>query len=453
VTRKAPRTFRRKLALSFTAALGVLLLVFAVQLTVVVRTALHRQMDEALARDLEAAERLLSESPGDLPLVLQSEVLPYVAIDLPAPPGRLETAGWVQAGLGGAPAAESAGSAVEWTNSLGDTFRIRSREPRPGLRLSVARDANDARVALQSLRWTFLIGIPSTLLLAALGGWHLADRALRPVRAMTRTAREITADRLSARLDVENADEEFGQLAAVFNDTLARLEASFNQLRRFTSDASHQLRTPLAAMRAVGENALAPGVGREEARDAIGSLLEEVDRLSRLVESLLTITRAEGGQIPVRTEVVDLGDLARELAATYEVLAEESGLRLKLDLGGGCTARADRLLVQQAVANLLDNALKYTHSGGLIVLRTTFEAGAATLAVIDDGPGIAPEDHSRVFERFHRGEAGGNVPGSGLGLAIARWAAQANGGDITLASGPGRGCEFRLSLPAAPAVH
>jgi heavy metal sensor kinase len=292
--------------------------------------------------------------------------------------------------------------------------------------------------------------IPCAVGLAIIGGYLLAGRVLAPVGAMADTARRITAESLDARLPVSNSTDEFGRLASVFNETLARLDAAFEQLRRFTADASHELRTPLTAIRTVGEVALQRALSPEAYREVIGSMLEEVDRLTRLVENLLLLTRAEAGRIPLTRATVDLRELVAGVSDSLRVLAEEKNQELSVETAGPVAVECDAAVLRQGITNLLHNAIKFTPNKGVIrvAARSTID-GDAVIEVQDSGPGIAAGDQQRVFERFYRVDQARSrdTGGTGLGLAIARWAVEANGGRIELESVSGQGTLFRVVLP------
>jgi signal transduction histidine kinase len=264
---------------------------------------------------------------------------------------------------------------------------------------------------------------------------------------MAERARSITAEHLSERLPVDNPHDEFGRLAAVFNDTLGRLEASFGEMRRFTSDVSHELRTPLTAMRSVGEVGLTERRGEAEYREIIGSMLEEVDRLSGLVERLLMLSRVESGQARLRVDAVDLRELASEVTGQLAVLAEEKGQALDVEGPAGLTCLADRVVLGQAVTNLVDNAIKYSPEGGRIRIRVSATREGAALDISDEGPGIAPGRAAHIFDRFYRAGPPGSAEGAGLGLSIAKWAVEVNGGRLRLEDSA-RGCTFRITMPA-----
>jgi heavy metal sensor kinase len=288
--------------------------------------------------------------------------------------------------------------------------------------------------------------------LAIAGGYFLAGRVLAPVGAMADKAREITAESLAERLPVENAEDEFGRLATVFNDTLSRLQGAFERLRRFAADASHELRTPLTAMRSVGEVALRKPLDACAYRDVIGSMLEEVDRLTRLVESLLTLTRADSGKIQLTQENFDLKALAGNVIDQLRVLADEKQQELTLRAPIAIHATGDAALLRQALTNLIHNAIKYTPHGGAIGVELKLaNSGQAIIEVQDSGPGIPAAHRDRIFDRFYRVDASRSREegGVGLGLAIARWAIEANGGRIQLASDRGSGSVFQVLLPRA----
>jgi len=315
------------------------------------------------------------------------------------------------------------------------------------VRIAVQRSDERVRHELSELLAVLAIGLPLWIGAAAVGGYLLARRALAPAVRMAEQARRITAESLSARLPVADPRDEMGKLGTVFNDTLARLEASFDQLRRFTADASHELRTPLTALRAVGEVGLRSPRTPEEYRDMVGSMLEEVDRLSGLVDRLLTLSRADAGQVALERERFDLRALAQEVAHLMAPLAEERGVAVAV-AGEPAGIVADRGVLRQAVVALLDNALKYAPRGTAV--RVT--VAGPTLAVADEGCGIAAEHLPRIFDRFYRVDMsrsrdGGRPGGSGLGLSIAQWAVRAHGGRIEVESTLGKGSTFRIVLP------
>lgn len=293
------------------------------------------------------------------------------------------------------------------------------------------------------------LGLPVVVLLIGFTGYAVAGRAIQPVEAMAQHASRISVERLNERLAVVNPDDELGRLATAFNQTLARLETSFEQLRRFTADASHELRTPLTAIRSVGEVALQHSGDAAYYREVIGSMLEEVDRLTRLVESLLAISRADAGNIQLQKSLLDVVDLARESAAMVDVLAEEKGQTIAVSGDESVIVWADRLILRQALINLLHNAVKYSPEGGGIQVDVRAVDRDAVIEVRDSGPGIAPEHAEKVFQRFYRVDKARTRAegGAGLGLSIVEWAVSAHGGKVELRPNSATGCTFAIHLP------
>jgi heavy metal sensor kinase len=293
------------------------------------------------------------------------------------------------------------------------------------------------------------IGLPIIVVLVVITGYLVAAGALRPVDSMAKRAAEITADRLNERLIIDNPDDELGQLGTAFNATLARLENSFDQLRRFTADASHELRTPLTAIRSVGEVSLRRSGDETYYRDVIGSMLEETNRLTRLVDSLLTLSRADAGRIQLHLTEMNLLDLVRESAGLLEVLAEEKNQTLRVEGDASLRVIADRTILRQALVNLIDNAVKYSPAESSILIRVMDNERDGVVEVQDSGPGIPSEHRSRIFERFYRVDKARTRAegGTGLGLSIAQWAVTAHGGTIELLCEPGFGSIFCIHLP------
>lgn len=316
--------------------------------------------------------------------------------------------------------------------------------------IQVARSEAVMREQLWELVLILVFGLPIAGAVAGLGGYLLARRALAPVQRMTERARWITAERLDDRLPVDNPTDEMGRLATVFNETLGRLESSFGQMRRFTADVSHQLRTPLTAIRTVGE------VGLREQRDTaayrgiIGSMLEEVDHLAALVDGLLALSRAETGRARLAADEVDLRELAEDVSSHLGVLADEKRQSITIEVTGIPRCRGDRLVLRQALINLVHNAIRYGPEGGSIRLGLAESSGRTIVDITDTGPGIPAATCERLFERFgptpHVSRTDGG--GTGLGLSIARWAVEANGGRLTLERTDVSGSAFRMTLPA-----
>jgi heavy metal sensor kinase len=331
--------------------------------------------------------------------------------------------------------------------------------PMYGMELTYAQDATAMEESVRSLVMILLVSFPAALLLAVMGGYLLAGRALSPVDSLTRKARGITADRLSERLPVDNPDDEIGRLAAVFNETLARLESSFERLRRFTADASHELRNPLTSIRSVGEVALQESSDADAYRDAIGSMLEDVDRLTSLVDDLLVLARGDSFKGPFAGGSIDLASLAGGVVEELRILSEDKGQTIApLPENTPVMVTADESTLRLALSNIIHNAIRYAPDKGHIELRIGREDGNAFLDVMDNGTGIPPEDREKVFDRFYRLDKARSRTegGTGLGLSIARWAVEANGGTIAFRDGdlPGACCRITVPLAGAqPAIN
>jgi heavy metal sensor kinase len=297
-----------------------------------------------------------------------------------------------------------------------------------------------------------LLALPVVLALAGFAGYLLAQRTLAPLEVMARRAEQMTSERLHERLPNSETDDELGRLARIFNNLLARLEQSFEQLRRFTSDASHELRTPLTSIRSVGEVGLQKDASCDEYRDTIGSMLEEVNRLTALIDSLLTISRADEGRIQLHPTVFSAMDLVREAVGLFDVLVEEKRQKIAVEGDERVRVKGDRVFLRQALVNVIHNAVKYSPVGGTIFVRVMHEpAGNLRLEVADNGPGVASEHSAKIFDRFYRVDESRSrgQGGAGLGLSIAQWAVRVHGGDIQLLPTPGTGCTFQICLPLA----
>lgn len=313
--------------------------------------------------------------------------------------------------------------------------------------VQISESLRDTDDALHGLLTAFLLGAPILVLAAGVGGYLVAGRALAPIDHITSTANRISAEDLSGRLGLPESGDEVGRLAATFDSMLARLEAAFRRERQFTSDAAHQLRTPLAAMQAIlGVTAQRPRTVPEY-EAALADLSDETTQLAVLTDDLLRLARAE--QAPGSTEVVELGTLLADITESLRPLAEAKGLRLGCVGEADLTVRADPDGMVRLFANLLDNAIKYSDAGTIQV--TAGSAGdQVRVTVADQGPGIAAEHLPHLFERFYRGDASPATPGTGLGLAIADQIARAHGGHIVAESRPGGGSRFTVLLPAQP---
>ncbi|MGB2638925.1 MAG: ATP-binding protein [Candidatus Acidiferrum sp.] len=306
---------------------------------------------------------------------------------------------------------------------------------------------------LETIRLTFTWMILVGLLLAGTGGYFLARKSLAPVVAMGEHARRIGATNLHERLPVLHPNDELGRLATTFNDLLDRLDQSFERQRRFIADASHELRTPLAILRGEAEVALSqPGRKAEDYHESLAILHEETSRLIKIVEDLFTLTRADSGQYLLSPEDVYLEELVADCAHSARTLAREKNIELSVDAASECLVRGDTALLRRMILNVMDNAIKYTPAGGRVEISCRAATNGFEVHVADTGPGIPPELHARIFERFFRADPArsrsAREGGAGLGLSIALWIAQAHHGRLELVRSDAAGSHFAMYLPA-----
>ncbi|MDW8272346.1 MAG: heavy metal sensor histidine kinase [Bacteroidota bacterium] len=322
----------------------------------------------------------------------------------------------------------------------------------PAVDITVGYPLTEIEQTLAELFFALKVGLPLVLVVAVLGGYWLARYSLRQVEVLTRAAQEITAHHLSKRLPMPPVNDEIAQLTATLNEMIARLEQSFKQIQQFTSDASHELRTPLAILIGELELMLRRPHTVEEYQAALASALEEVMRLSKVVEGLLELSRAESGQVAMETELFNISELVEQVCQDFALLAEEQQISLRCDIQPFIQVIGDRHRLQQVVINLLDNALKYTPSGGTVQVTLRIEQQRVHLSVRDTGIGIPAEDLPYIFNRFYRVDKARSrkVGGTGLGLAIARWIVEAHGGTISVESIEGKGTTFHVQLPLSP---
>ncbi|GIV54796.1 MAG: two-component sensor histidine kinase [Candidatus Kapaibacterium sp.] len=308
---------------------------------------------------------------------------------------------------------------------------------------------------LAELFFALKIGLPLVFVVAVLGGYWLARYSLRQVEVLTNAAQDISARHLNVRLPMPPVNDEIARLTATLNDMIARLEQSFQQIQQFTSDASHELRTPLAILIGELELALRRPHRAEEYQAVLSSALEEVVRLSKVVDGLLELSRAESGQVAIERELVNLSQLVLDVCEDFSLLAEEHGLELRVEVQPFIQLIGDRTRLRQVLINLLDNAVKYTPRGGIIRVHLWLEQVQVHLAISDNGIGIPAEDLPHIFDRFYRVDKARSrkIGGSGLGLAIVRWIIEAHGGTIWVESTEGSGTTIHIRLPIDANAH
>ncbi len=453
---------RTRLTRWFAGSILLILAPFIAGMLAVEWRSMRASLDHHLNEDLEVASEMLVPNGGGLQWRVAAErdigydAGPQRWVEVYGTHGRLlfvRGVAKVLAGTGALPASSNIPMGYQTVRTpAGAHVRVLTAIKQIGtlpVIMRVARSEDELRGNFRRLLLIISIGVPLAVLCAAVAGYFISGRALTPLARMAERARSISAEDLSQRLPVDNPEDELGNLAAIFNETFARLEGSFARLNRFTSDASHQLRTPLTAIRSVGEVGLQETLTADGYREVIGSMLEEADRLSRLVDTLLTLSRWDSGRVQAVAESMDLTSLTNDTAAQLSVLAEERGIHLETDVAGPLRTCADALMVRQALMNVIDNAIKFAPSGTTVRVHGTADATEVRVIVDDEGPGIPEADRQRVFERFYRvdRDRASAAAGSGLGLAIAHWAMTVNHGSIAVENRPRRGLRVVLSLP------
>jgi heavy metal sensor kinase len=330
------------------------------------------------------------------------------------------------------------------------TMPIMENEKMVGI-VQVGSSLEGVEEALDQLLLILLIAVPAALLIASAGGLFLANQALRPVDAITRIARRIGSGDLSQRIRIKRVNDEIGRLASTFNEMIAKLEKSFHQVKRFTADASHELKTPLTILRGEVEVGLKKKRGLKEYQSILASNLEEINRMSRIVEDLLTLSRADMGELIMEREEIELSALAREVWEDLQLLAKKKRIQLKFMDNGFTRVEGDPLFLRQLILNITENGLKYTRAGGEVAVRVKGDRdqGVVRLLVADTGVGIPQKDLKRIFDRFYRvdGARSRETGGTGLGLSICQWIAQAHEGRIAVESKVGKGSTFTVTLP------
>jgi len=302
---------------------------------------------------------------------------------------------------------------------------------------------------LRGLAAVLLAVLPISLLLAGGIGYALARRALAPVEWIRQATDEITAEQLGRRLDMPNPNDELGRLAQTINAMIARLQRSFAEIRRFTADASHELRTPISVIRAEVEVAMHESPGAEEFQTLAGSILEECEHLTKLTDQLLTLSREDAGLVPQESQPVDLARLVADATEMMRPLAEAKQQTLTLDARTAAVVTGDADRLREVLYNLLDNAIKYTPSQGRIAVAVTEQSGMIAVAVHDTGIGIDADHLPRVFDRFYRvdNSRSREAGGTGLGLSIVQNIVSAHSGRVEISSTPSEGTTCTVLLP------
>ena len=476
-------TIRRRLTVWYTVALAVTVLAFGTALYIERRQASVRELDQRLSLESDLAHRWLTQSYKVLGRIVTNSGLRLSldpAISAYLEPARdylvvADTAGQVLA-LSDVTRSLSAEALQRLTGSL-DTLPLTRHggvltlgppngkvrylvvpvdDAGPGIGgLLVATPTRQASFGPTDLLRSMLLIAPVILVSAGLIGYWLAGSSMRPVEGIMDEVDAISDGRsLHRRLAVPLSGDEMARLALTVNGMLARLEQSFASLRRFTADASHELKTPLMVLRAGVERALVHPATPSEILQSLDETLAQINQMTEMVENLLTLARADEGRAPLAVEECDLREVVADVAETAGILGEEAGVTAVHTMPETPVRLAvDRHRIREMLLNIVTNAIKYTPRGGSLALALEEKEDAVTFTVRDTGIGIAAGDLPHIFERFWRADPArsrtGDRPGVGLGLAIAKWIVEAHGGSITVQSRPGRGTMFIIRLPKA----
>jgi signal transduction histidine kinase len=314
--------------------------------------------------------------------------------------------------------------------------------------LQIGRATNSREVLLEPLRRTFFWVAGPVVLVGIAAGYFSARRATRPLREVVETARRIVeTGKLDSRVPLPRSDDEVAEIVRHFNSVLDKNAGLIRAMRETLDNVAHDLRTPLTGMRLSAESALRRGGMDDEALGTLADVIERSDQVLALLHALMAIAEAEAGMMKLAIEPADFGEIARNAAELYDEVAEASGVTLEIDIAAPVSVRGDATRLRQAVANLVDNAIKYTPEGGRVVVRAVVVDNRATVSVSDTGPGVLDDEKSKVWERLYRCDASRTQLGLGLGLSMVRAIMRAHGGDALMRDGEPGGSVFELTLP------
>ncbi len=457
--RELPRTLTFRVGLWYAA----LFLVSALLLLVLVYFLLGAAIDR---KDRDMIEARLHEyvsvyQHGGLPALrewserinrLRGQREYFVQVDRAgqAPALQIVPGDWSERDLRSAQAS-AAGAEQGWRRLARDSevdLTVATSTLPDGERFLIGRSSDSRAKLLANFRQTFALVLLPLVLLGMVGGMLFTNRLTQPVRGVLAAASSIIdTGRLDVRVPIRPANDELRDLAVLFNRMLDHNEALFRALRDSLDNVAHDLRTPLARLRATLEEALAEDGHVEALHDRIGSALEETERVQTIIRTLMDVSQAEAGLMRLQRAPTEISRLIDDAVALYAHVAEEKGIDLTTDLAGGCEALVDAPRVRQVFANLLDNAIKYTPAGGVVSVAADCSAGEVRVRLRDTGQGIEPADLPRIWERLYRGDKSRGQPGLGLGLNLVKAIVEAHRGRVEVRSRLGEGSEFSVYLP------
>jgi len=320
----------------------------------------------------------------------------------------------------------------------------------PTIILQVGQAMESYSRFLDAFKGIFITTMTFLIVLAAGVGWFMARRAVSGVEAVTRTAQKISGGNLEERVPVKAKGDEIDQLATTFNQMLNRIQALLTEIKEMSDNIAHDLRSPITRIRGMAEVTLATGKSLSEYEAMAASTVEECDRLLDMINTMLLISKTEAGVDRLNREEIDLTSLVRKACELFEPTAEDKGVILACDVPNGSRLVGDTRMIQRMLSNLVDNAIKYTPTGGSVNISVGENDGQVIVSVSDTGIGLSPSDLPRIFERFYRCDQSRSQAGIGLGLSLARAVARAHGGDITVVSTPNQGSTFTVNLRQSP---
>ncbi len=448
------RSFRFRITAWYLGFFTLLFVLFGLFLYGVLARSLVARLDDTLMSEANTAEVLfrdeVEESQGDFTkaateVIADMRVHHTIAVfsetALLASSGNVLDLGALRGGSSQVErilALPHAHVAVHRTEARGQTFYVVAME---------SLDAIDSN--LQVVRRVLFFGLPILLALAGIGGYLLASRSLAPLQWMAEQARKISGSNLDTRLEIGAAAEELAVLSASFNELLGRLDQSFESMRRFVADASHELRTPLSVIRGEADVALSHDRNSAEYRESLAIILDESRRLSRLVDDLLNLARADAGRVKLQVREFYFNDLLADCCRSMQALAAPRRISIECRAPADIPFSGDEELLRRLVINLLDNAIRYTPPGGKVSATLDAEPQGVRLRISDTGVGISAEAAPHVFERFFRADKARSRAdgGFGLGLSIVKWIAESHNGMVELDSRPAQGSTFTVTLP------